>query len=949
MRYGEYPVDYSTGVPNIEIPLFQITSGKLNLPVSITYHASGIKVGDVASVAGLGWRLSAGGVLTRTVLGIPDDAGYGILNFPYLTKPQIDAAPQNGSEWNKLNLTSKGVYDAESDRYYYSVGDGLSGEFIYDNLLNLVQTTYSDNKIQKPASNVFQVVGVDGTKYIFDKCEYSQVNLDPPHISSWWLTKIISADNADEIEFEYETNTSTTVAFTQMQSLTLTQAPGADAISFTGSVTTSNPVLLKKITFRDGFITFDYLSDRKDMQANRLTVVSLFSNKDLSLVKKYQLGHSYFYSGLVDNKYNYRLKLDEISVYGGNGQYLNKYSFEYDQTHTMPPYIQDINYNSPVCYGIDFYGYYNGQTNNQHLIPDLPYPYPAIIRIPAFDYAKTCILQKIKYPTGGSTSFEYQINDPSGGTPYPIGGGLRVYRITSKTDETSTAIVKRYEYANNILPVGMDIYGWHTFQTQPIVYNVACTYIIPTYTTYLANPIFPYANFRGSPVLYQFVDEYTDGGTNNSIKASYVYGFENDVMVSVNSPRYQDQYYIERLWRKGQLNGVFYYKLTSNPPNSPVYTLVKSVQNTYSDFKVNTITTGTKVQRVHEILCGPCAGYCYDEYSDGTYAQWFYYFDTQVEVGVRKMAGEITTEYDGNGNSITSTRNTSYASPYHLFATNISSVNSKGENRSATLKYPHDFTGIAVYDAMISKNMISPVVEQLNYKNTSSFLQSTKTNYNYWYSNAWGVVNSNSLIVPQTVEEKILTNAAEVKIRYHSYDDKGNPLTVSKENDIKNSYIWGYNKQYPIAQVVNSEAKDIFHTSFEEGDGNSVAGDCKTGNKSKTNAFSQSLSNLTNGNYILSYWQKSGSTWSLQTNTAVVTNGTYTINLSGQIDEVRFYPEKAMMTTYTYAPLIGMTSQCDANNRITYYEYDSFGRLKLIKDQDGNILKTFEYKYQEQQ
>ena len=52
------------------------------------------------------------------------------------------------------------------------------------------------------------------------------------------------------------------------------------------------------------------------------------------------------------------------------------------------------------------------------------------------------------------------------------------------------------------------------------------------------------------------------------------------------------------------------------------------------------------------------------------------------------------------------------------------------------------------------------------------------------------------------------------------------------------------------------------------------------------------------------------------------------------------------MISYTYAPLIGMTSECDADNRITYYFYDTLGRLKWIKDQDGNIVKTIQYHFQ---
>ena len=71
-RYGEYAVDHSTGVPKIEIPLYTLDTGDFKLPISLSYHAGGIKVMDVSSPAGLGWSLIAGGVINRTACAVPD-------------------------------------------------------------------------------------------------------------------------------------------------------------------------------------------------------------------------------------------------------------------------------------------------------------------------------------------------------------------------------------------------------------------------------------------------------------------------------------------------------------------------------------------------------------------------------------------------------------------------------------------------------------------------------------------------------------------------------------------------------------------------------------------------------------------------------------------------------------------------------------------------------------
>lgn len=178
-----------------------------------------------------------------------------------------------------------------------------------------------------------------------------------------------------------------------------------------------------------------------------------------------------------------------------------------------------------------------------------------------------------------------------------------------------------------------------------------------------------------------------------------------------------------------------------------------------------------------------------------------------------------------------------------------------------------------------------------------------------------------------------------------SYDAVYANLAEAKKEGFEKSYLWGYNNSWPVAEILGASVKNVFYTSFEEAEGNAVNGDAKTGINSRIGGYLKQLSGLANGNYMLSWWEKSGAGWVFQKSTVIVTSNSYAISLPGQVDEVRFFPEGALMTTFTYEPLIGFTSQTDPTNNTIYYEYDGFGRLFLVRDRDKNILKRICYNY----
>jgi hypothetical protein len=196
-------------------------------------------------------------------------------------------------------------------------------------------------------------------------------------------------------------------------------------------------------------------------------------------------------------------------------------------------------------------------------------------------------------------------------------------------------------------------------------------------------------------------------------------------------------------------------------------------------------------------------------------------------------------------------------------------------------------------------------------------------------------------------------------------------LQVIGRDGVPLSYIWDYKNSQPIAKASNAVAADIAYSSFEaDGAGGWTVGSVTrdttsaiTGKKSYSLAAgSCTKSGLTSSrSYVVSYWSKTGSSYTVSGSSSIkqgktigawtyfehAVSGVSSVSVSGSggIDELRLYPATAQMITYTYSPLLGMTTQCDVDSRCTYYFYDPLGRLQMIKDQDGNIVKTLDYHF----
>ena len=219
-------------------------------------------------------------------------------------------------------------------------------------------------------------------------------------------------------------------------------------------------------------------------------------------------------------------------------------------------------------------------------------------------------------------------------------------------------------------------------------------------------------------------------------------------------------------------------------------------------------------------------------------------------------------------------------------------------------------------------------------------------------------------------------NPAYKETQSFTYDASGNLIGLRDEGYHIVTNLYDYNDKYVVASIVNAEPilDKAAYSSFETSNngGWAISGISSVANTSSITGINSLLLSSSNSitaptntlkPYILSYWSNKGA-MTVNNSTLIKTgpllngytyyeytvgsgNSTVTIVNSAvkNIDELRLYPQTSRMRTVTYDPLIGKTSECDENNRITYYEYDELGRLKFIKDDAKNITKMYEYNY----
>jgi YD repeat-containing protein len=267
--------------------------------------------------------------------------------------------------------------------------------------------------------------------------------------------------------------------------------------------------------------------------------------------------------------------------------------------------------------------------------------------------------------------------------------------------------------------------------------------------------------------------------------------------------------------------------------------------------------------------------------------------------GASRLTGQTETYYTDQGTPMISTVTNygytfDYAGKKHLYPRTITTTNSDGIIYKQEFTYPQDATGRtdqSVITAMIGKNILKPVVEQIEYGNGTK----TRTTYNY-YTNST-TVSPLSLPVPQKLTVMNGSSTAEDRIVYNKYDNYGNLVHVTKDGLINVVYLWGQNGQILVAAIENATYSDV-----------------QTALGSATN---MTTGNITDANIN-----------TLRANATL--------------------KNKALITSYKYKPLIGITEITDPRGIVTSYTYDTSGRLSAVKDGKGYYVTGYAYNLKNQ-
>lgn len=978
----DFPASGSTGILETNLPLYTIQNSGLVLPLNLSYNQMGnTNVFYNGNQFGDAWNLNSGGTISRKstpqVTTVSPATVYvscnGFIMNSYNVK-HYKHKPYMFDE-NYFTINPSSTVNPTPDVYTFSV-NGMSGKFIIEKKSNNFGGSYYEAKILEKSDFVKIIIGNINNEInfdqiiIYDKNGYKYVFASPSNI------------NHNEYLDQYYTDYEITV-------------PGNCSLVTSPLHTGLNGSINPNQTVYKGVISASILTGRKFWQNLELTEIYDNNNKKLVTyeyesvgVSRYDgsnawingmgmhLSYSVLYlkkiiienqgqiifdnqiatvnSGKLVNSYTKSIEIKDLK-----GALIKKIAFDYHTYQSnllafaQPGNFLKLSFNKRFLNRI----IESDGTANKNLITSIEYKNSTINQSNTLvdrygflvGYNGYCkdhvrrehyksdfyILNKIKYPTGGSVLYKFgpnifsyfsgnytnSITDFNGDNHvYTNVNGVQdlnaTFRIAVNPGDTLAILNKigsqlnvyssntNFSYTNllgNVTrkPNGFsgyidETYCKHEFTRIVIPANYANNYIYLKYVnnqTNFTNNVYVFKyKFKADPFTFAYgngsriekIGYYTTNVAKNTLDLSNGEALaEKIVTFSYNDPNDID---------KSSGNSPSLSSFLSSHEYIPTFyeyqkTSIKNIGSTLNYYKVPSFTwreniprevVTSKVYDIHNNLISQVDNqYTYHSEDISAYPS-LHFWD------FKPFVSKVTSNSKNyEGANYVETSNEKEFNPSH--AQLMSEISTDNLGKSVKIEHSYNISTTAPYvlTNTSSKQFVNNVLVE-EFQNT--------------YDAKGNLLN----VKFKTPEMTALEQIGAV----NTYDSNGNLVNSVSADGVSTCYIWGYNKTKIVAKLVN-----ISYTDF-------------TSNANIQNIITHvnNYSNISSANY----------------NEAA---------LKDYLSGLHYAASNALVTCYVYKPMVGISEIIDENGKSTSYIYDSYNRLKTIKDHLGNILKEYEYNF----
>lgn len=955
-KYIDNPIGLYNGTPDVNVPLYTLKDGLIEIPITLRYNTSGIKVNEEASWVGLGWNLNVGGVITRQAVGGIDrqpirgsqtyNADKNLNTIMDIYDPDHDRKPKDfittpwshtmreAFDWYLRAPSMRLVQDEgrlSPDVFYFSYPGG-AGKFIIDQRndsvyiidrksdikIELVMKQHSSAiSITPDAKGImhFKITLPDGITHYYDY--FSNVltpRTDAAPLSETYVLVQTKYPNGQAVHYTYDNYMHYNFTYSeQIQSgdnktarrLDITPFP-SDLQKSYGSRSLTEGIgrefVLTGISTSNYTLTFTH-SNREDLpDVKKLDCINVKSyNKT---IKNIRFDYTYFNNNFDYNCWSMMIRSSTLSSKRSSEHFtkrlkllsVNTMAENQAQSDKYFFFYDNTNLPRKDSFAVDYWGYYNGEISNRSYIPKV---------------------QNLMW--NNTTAYSKIIN-------MPANNGVKfTFAERGHSSEHCTAgMLKGIRY-----PTG----GYTDFVYES---NTFIDYIIPTASQSEQNM----ANVKKE------VKDNNSSKTPPNCKV-WSYKFERDTYVTLNA----------RVYRGGNswesVSGHQAFVSGSTSINMNMHNQCLEMQKDWDKYHID---KGPTVSNVKKVLIKKGTAYFGVEFPDGLGDQTEYgkggyitmdisfavsledkkenegagvrikelvFYDSPAKDKVLQRTGYNYTDLSTNKSSGILDKKTitlDGATTKEVYSYNPQTLQLKEKRQVfpdayeliSTYTYPNDLAG-SVYQEMTKKHILSPIIEEKYIKDGSligcklnEYQIDKKTGFALPYKTHFSEINK---ILSQNT---FTFNGTDVNIKvypsdnieFRKYDQYGNLIHSILNGAVNNVYLWGYGGQYPIAEISNATYEEVLSA---------------LGGKTPE-AFSSS----NNPDLLV-------------------------------VNSLRDQLPQAHLRTYKYVPGVGMSQQSTPSGYTIYYDYDSMRRLIRIylkeKNNDGiekvRTLKSFNYHYYE--